>query len=752
VSRTAPRSAWIALLAVAGVLATPLPALAAGIEGTITDAETGDPLGFASVQLLGERVRTGMVASEDGRYWFRDLPPGVYELTVLLVGYDAFRDSVAAAADETVVRDIALVPEPLEVETVEVLAERTRSEAENQVGFINLGQEQLKAVPSIGEPDPIRSLQLLPGVSAASDISSGLYVRGGGPDQTLILLDRVPIYNPTHAFGLFSTFNADAVGDVSLYKGAYPAEYTGRLGSVLDVRSRDGKESGFGGEGGISTIAGRLLLEGRLGKGSWLVSGRRTYLEPILNAIRKSEPNVPSYYFYDMNGSLKLRPGPRDNIRVTSYWGRDNIGFVLGTQTLLDWVWGNKAASGIWTHLLGGSVFSTVQFSGSEYESLADAVIFNTPFQIENRLRDLSLRGDITAEVNGTHTLRGGVSASSYKFTYNQIFNRESTVAFTSEPYDVTVYAEDEWQADWGTNLRGGIRTRYFSEGDRVLWEPRLRASQLLGSDFRLKLGAGVYHQYLQLVATEGFAAGDFYFPVDESVEPSRSLQAVFGGTWAPGTTYEFSAELYYTDLARLLIFDDNGTLPLENPTTDEVFLTDGEGYATGVELFVQRRTGRLRGWVGYTLGWTRRNFAELNQGQVFPPKYDRRHDISFVASYDTGPWTLGASFVYGTGQAFTPAVGQYVLVDPARDDVDTYVLPGEKNSARLLPYHRFDVSVARDFSLFGLKAEWFIQIFNLYSRRNEWFIQYDTANGSVEPEIVRQLPIIPSLGVNFAF
>jgi hypothetical protein len=693
-----------------------------------------------------------MVAGDDGRYGFRDLAPGVYELQVFHVGYESFSDSVVAVGDAPVVQDIALVPNPLEVETVEVFAERTRREAENQVGFVNLDQEQLKAIPSIGEPDPIRSLQFLPGVQAASDISSGLYVRGGGPDQTLILLDRVPVYNPNHAFGLFSTFNADAVGAVSLYKGAYPAEYTGRLGSVLDVRSRDGKESGFGGEGGISTIAGRLLLEGRLGKGSWLISGRRTYLEPILNAIRKNEPNVPSYYFYDLNGTLKLKPGPRDIIRVTGYGGRDNIGFDLGSQTFLDWGWGNKTASGIWTRLLGASVFSTVQFAGSEYESIADAVIFNTPLKIENRLRDLTFRGDLTAEAGGAHTLRGGFSASSYKFIYNQIFNQDSTLTFASNPFDITLYAEDEWRLDRGTNLRGGLRTRFFSEGNRILWEPRFRASQPIGSDFRLKLGAGIYHQYLQLVATEGFAAGDFYFPVDETADPGRSLQMVLGGAWAPSNTYEFTAEVYYTDLTRLLILDNNATFQTQEPTTEEIFLTGGEGYATGIELFVQKRTGRLRGWVGYTLGWTRRTFDELNQGRIFAPKYDRRHDISFVATHNSGPWTFGASFLYGTGQAFTPALALYGLVDPARGLADTYVLPGEKNSARLLPYHRFDVSMARDFSLFGLKAEWFVQIFNLYSRRNEWFVQYNTEDMSVKPEIIRQLPIIPSLGVNFAF
>jgi hypothetical protein len=255
-------------------------------------------------------------------------------------------------------------------------------------------------------------------------------------------------------------------------------------------------------------------------------------------------------------------------------------------------------------------------------------------------------------------------------------------------------------------------------------------------------------------VATEVFSAGDFYFPVDETANPGRSWQAVAGVVWDPSIDYQLSVEAYYTGLDRLLVFDNNIPFEIEDITADDIFITDGEGYATGIEIFLQKRTGDLRGWIGYTLGWTRRKFDELNAGKVFPPKYDRRHDLSFVMTLDRGAWTYSTSFVYGTGQAYTPASGRYSIRDPAIDSEQDggFVFPGERNSARLLPYHRLDVGVSKDFSLFGIKAEWFIQVFNLYSRRNEWFVEFDSDDPVNEPTVVKQLPVIPSLGVNFAF
>jgi hypothetical protein len=335
-----------------------------------------------------------------------------------------------------------------------------------------------------------------------------------------------------------------------------------------------------------------------------------------------------------------------------------------------------------------------------------------------------------------------------------QEFNRDPGVIFGSTPYELSTYVDDRWTPRIGTSIRPGLRVRYISDGDRLLYEPRLAASQLVSGGIRLKAGGGIYNQYLQLVSTEGFSAGDFYLPIDETATLGHSWQAVLGVQWMASRRYEVSIEGYYTGLENLVTLDNTTAGDDTDVTTAGVFNTGGVGYATGAELFIQRRTGNLTGWIGYTLGWTRRRFEQLNQGERFPPKYDRRHDINVVANYRRDKWTFGGAFIYATGQAFTPAAARYRLRDPAISDFPNAdrLLPAARNSARLLPYHRLDVSVTRAFSLFGLPAEGVLQIFNIYSRRNEWFIQYDTGDPETEPTVAKQLPIIPSLGVNFRF
>jgi hypothetical protein len=268
----------------------------------------------------------------------------------------------------------------------------------------------------------------------------------------------------------------------------------------------------------------------------------------------------------------------------------------------------------------------------------------------------------------------------------------------------------------------------------------------------RLKFGAGLYNQYLQLVSTEGFSAGDFYVPIDETAPPSRSWQTVLGLELQPNPQYRLSVEGYYTGLNALVLLDNNTPPERTGLTAADIFFTGGQGYQTGVELFVERRMGAVTGWIGYTLGWTRRTFPEVNGGKTFPPKYDRRNDISAVGQYRRGKWRFGANLVYATGQAFTPVSAQWVVRDAITGYTKPEVLAAERNSARLLPYHRLDVSATREFGLFGKPAEFFVQVFNLYSRRNDWFVQYDVEETTVEPQIVRQLPIIPSVGVNFEF
>ncbi len=254
-------------------------------------------------------------------------------------------------------------------------------------------------------------------------------------------------------------------------------------------------------------------------------------------------------------------------------------------------------------------------------------------------------------------------------------------------------------------------------------------------------------------MTTEAFSGTDFWVPLDDTVDPGSSWQAVTGFEYEPSDRYKLSAEGYYTDMANLVVIDQDVAVDTEGTTSEDVFVTGGTGYATGVELFLQKRTGRLTGWIGYTLGWTRRTFRELNSGARFPTKYDRRHDVSFVLNYRVGKWTFGSSLIYGTGQAYTPVVGRYALRDPGVPEFETdrYAIPGDKNSARLLPYHRLDVSVKRKFGLFGSAAEAYLQVFNAYNRRNEWFVESDSG-GDTSPQVFKMLPIVPTFGIDFGF
>jgi len=747
--------ALAALFALALALAlAPAPAGAASLSGFLSDANNGESLAFATVVVRGDSVSTGALSNADGFYAVNGLRAGTYVVTYQAIGYEARRDTLSLSAADQLRRDVALGVAPLQMEGVEITANREKAEQQLQPGFIAFDARQLKRMPSVGEPDIIRSLQLLPGIQSASDISSGLYIRGGGPDQTLILLDQIPLYNPTHAFGFFSTFNADAIKDVNLYKGAYPAQYGGRLSSVLDVINREGNRNAFQGRGGVSLIAGRLTLEGPLRRGSWIVSGRRTYLDPILSALRTDENEIPSYYFYDTNARLHQDLSDTDQLTVSGYFGRDDLNLDLDEGSFVDLRWGNAAMTAKWTHILSPTLFGNFLVAGSEYTSETRLSFFDTPIQFSNGLRDLSLKADLDYHPNAAHVVTAGLLASQYKFSFEQEFNRDSQAGIDQTPHSYALYAQDEWIASPLTTVRSGVHVRYFSEGSRWIAEPRLSVSQIVGDGLRLKLASGGYHQFLQLVSTEGFSGGDFWVPTDATAKPGRSWQGVLGLEWEKSRRYAFTVESYYTDLRNLVLFDNDTAIDGEGTASEDVFKTGGTGHATGLEFFGERRSGALTGWLGYTLGWSRRTFRELNQGESFPPKYDRRHDVKLVANYDRGKWSYGANFIYGTGQAFTPAGGRYSIRNPATGEPpeDDLLFPAERNSARLLPYHRLDVNVARDATLFGHKAEWFLQVFNLYSRRNEWFIQYNTEEETAEAEVVRMLPIIPTIGVNFEF
>ena len=740
---------WMGALLVAMPLAA--QTLGVTLSGFVTDADNGESLPLASIVLT--QVQLGAASNNSGYYAVKEVPAGTYEVVISYIGYKSWRDTLAFS-DRDVRLDVALQVESVDIEEIVIQAERREElEQATQSSFIALQVEPLQQMPAVGEADLLRSLQLLPGIQSASDVSSGLYVRGGGPDQTAILLDHIPLYNPSHLFGFFSTFNPDAIKDVQLYKGAYPAAYGRTLGAVLDVSNREGNRQRFSGRGGISLIASRLLAEGPVGQGSWMMAGRRTYLEPVLSAVRSRGVDIPlNYYFYDFNGKVNQRWGD-DTFTVSTYWGQDDLQWEdTEDETTFAYLrWGNRALTTRWTRVFSPTLFGHFMAAGSSYENSLSFSFFDTPFGITNSIRDWSLKGDVDYFANRDHTLTLGFLATLFEFDYSQSFNQEEETLYQKSVL-ASAYVQDEWQAGPTTRLRLGGRGTYFSVGDRLHFAPRLSLSRALSENIRVKAAAGMYRQYLQLITTETFSGGDFWVPLDDTVEPGRSYQGVIGTEWNPSRRYQLSVEAYYTDLANLVVLDNAVAVDSEGTRSDDIFKSGGSGWASGVEVFLQRRTGALTGWIGYTLGWTRRTFPELNRGRAFPPKYDRRHDLSFVVSYNLGKWRLGSNLVYATGQAFTPASARYSLRQPTTGKVEDYVLSAERNSARLLPYHRLDASASREFGLWGLDVEFYLQIFNLYSRRNEWFVLFDTNNPETEPEVFKQLPIVPTLGFNFSF
>ena len=701
-------------------------AQAATLSGFVTDADSGEALTRAVVAVQG--LQLGAISNNSGYYAVKQVPAGTHVVSASHLGYQTRWDTLRFGADETVRLDVVLVPKPVDMgEQVSVEAER-----------VSLRAKPVQQLPALGEADLLRGLQLLPGIQAVSDISSGLYVRGGGPGHTAILLDHIPLYNPFHLFGLFSTFNPDAIKEVDLYKGAYPAPYGRTLGTVLDVSNREGNRKRTSGRGGVSLISGRLLTEGPVGQGSWMLAGRRTYLDGVFSALRARGKDIPlNYFFYDLNGNINQRRGD-DTYTASAYWSQDDLRIELedDEESFVNMRWGNRALATRWTRAFSPALFGHFTAAGSLYESVIALRFLDAPVRIANSIRDLSLKGDLDCFANRHHTLSLGLLATLFEFHSARSFNERAQLDLRQEPVLLEGYVQDEWRPGPTTRMQLGGRGTYFSTGDRWHFTPRLSLSQALSDKVRVTAAGGVYRQHLQLITTEAFGGGDFWVPLDDTVEPGRSYQAVTGVEWTPAPRYQFSVEAYYTDFANLVTVD--AELPDDNDAThsEAVFKSGGTGWASGVEVFLQRRTGALTGWIGYALGRTRRTFPELNAGRPFPPKYDRRHDLSFVASYKMGAWRLGVILAYDTGQAFTP---------PSES-------PAQRNSARLQPYHRLDVSARRSFGLWGANSEFYVQIFNVYSRRNEWFLQLDSVDPEVDPRKIRQLPIVPTLGFNFNF
>lgn len=733
----------------------------AAVSGTVRDAETGETLIQAAV--LAEGLGAGAVTNAQGFYALAGLPAAEVTLVASFVGYETARRALTLAPGERRTVDFALEPAALEGGEVVVEAEAPLEE-EKAVGVQQVPIRLIQQIPSAVENDLFRALQLLPGVKAASDFSSKLYIRGGSPDQTLILLDETTVYNPSHFFGFFSTFNTDAIKDVRVYKGGYPAEYGGRLGSVVDVYNRDGNRNALDGRVSVGLLASRVNAEGpyRLGgaQGSWFVALRRSTLEPLLAALRETEDFVPDgFYFFDANAKVNLDLSDRDRLSIAGYAGVDDVDFPFADDARFNLRYGNQTGSLRYTRIFSDRVFTTLRLTGSHYFSLPEASVAGTVFRRDNTIDDLSAKGDVEWLASRAVEIKGGFWTGHITLRLADEFDGQQTLDSRIESSYANAYAQARVRPAPGWTVTGGLRSNYFSSGNYLHLEPRLEVSRAFGERVLAQAAYGRYYQHLSLVSNEAFSGFDVWITTDDGVPPAYGDQLVLGLKTRPTDMYGFDVEVYYRTLRALFELDPN--LPdVAGLDYADVFRF-GDGYATGVEVLLEKRAGRLDGFLAYTLGLTQRRFRgstgepvnpdASGEPQYFSPKYDRRHDLSLVANYKLGRgWTLTGAFTYATGQAYTKPIARYQVVSPFRSsDTDVLVTPG-LNRSRLPAYHRADVGFTKAGRFFGIgDYELRLQAINAYSRRNVWFYQLDFDDGRpVEQTPVRMLPILPNVAL----
>lgn len=722
----------------------------ASISGYVTESTTGETILGANVYLKG--TTSGSVTNNSGYYIISGIRPGTYTVVWSFIGYDDAEQEITFQPGQSVRMDIQLSPGDVSLDELVVEADAYSEDRQN-IGSAQVTTKLVKQVPAVLQADVFRSIQLLPGIKAASDFSSGLYIRGGSPDQTLILLDRTTVYNPTHFFGFFSTFNPDAIKDIRLYKGAYPAEYGGRLGSVVDIYNKDGNRNNMAGTLSLGLLSSRASIEGPYSKGSYMLAFRRSTLEPVLAVLRNQIDNVPdSFYFYDINGKLNIDANQNNRLSLAFYSGVDDVKFPLGEDLRFNLNYGNRTLSTTWTHIVSPRVFANLTVTGSNYFSTPRFEFGGTPFDRENTVSDYSVKSDLEWMPNSSHAVRTGIWAGNLTLKLSDRFDGLETLNSRIQTQYAAFYIQDKWRPHTRWSVTAGLRGNYFTRGNYLRLDPRISVDFQVSSRLRLQTAYGRYHQFLTLITNEAFSGFDVWLTTADGVKPAWGDQFGLGLKYSPKASYNLEAELYYRTMRNLFELD---------PRTPDAAGLDyadlfrfGSGYAYGFELLLEKTSGRWNGFAGYTYGNTRRKFAGYNDSNFYPPKYDRTHDLNVVINFNLSrKWMLTSVFNYATGQAYTEPLGRTSISDPFGTLPTDPLTVGRVNASRLPAYHRLDLSATYYSTFFGLgNSELQIQIINAYSRRNIWFYNFDLDENPPERTEIPLLPIIPSLSYTIYF
>ena len=740
------------------LLCLTVQAQAADISGFVRDAADGESLPFASVYLKDQNW--GGMTNESGYYAIAGVPPGRFTLVVSMVGYGVYQEEIEIA-DQDIVRDIRLSEQAIQLGDTVIEADREEVESfDISPSRTTLQVRELKIAPAAIEADPIRTIQTLPGVATLSDFSVGLYVRGGTPDQNLILLDGTDVYNASHMFGLFSTFPADAAKSTELLRGGYPAKYGGRLSSVLNVITNEGNKEQVEVDGGLSLLASRMTVQGPALKGSWLVSARRTHLDPVMAVARDAlEAKALGYNFYDLQGKTHQVLSHSDQLTVAAYTGQDNLLYRFD-ELGFDLEWGNRTVSSKWTHVFDSNVFGNFLFTASRFKAQTNFDSEDVELLEKNRLTDFSLKGDLNYFAGKDHAVELGFNLKRQSIDYE--FGEKDRIWFDIdvEALHNSFYVQDNWSLGPLLTLQPGLRFNYFDNGGYTGFSPRLAARYQLTDETSLKAAVGRYHQYIFRLAREfqGISLlSNVWALADSTAEPSASIHYIAGfETKLFGL--DFDVETYYKD------YDGLYEINYDEQDSDKIgdILRRGDGRAYGLDLLLRKRSGRQTGWLSFSTGVSERKIDNLNldaagNERFFKSKFDRNVSINLIHSLRfRQQWTLNSRVAYASGQPYTQVLGRGEIELPS-GNTWTFNEQGDLNAVRLPSYQRFDVSVQRVFAFRTWELRAYLQIINVLNHKNifNYFWDLEGDPEDRKPNKRREipmLPILPSFGFDFNF
>lgn len=766
------------------------------ISGYIKEAVSGESL--IGVNIYFPDRKTGTVTNS---YGFYSLTLPATDSVTLIISYVGFKPEIRGIRlRENIELNIDLIPS-IFLNEVTVSAERAEKQSGSvKMSTISLPVSQIKNIPSLlGEKDVMKVLQLMPGVQKGTEGSSGIYVRGGGPDQNLIILDDAIVYNASHLFGFFSLFNGDALKSVELTKGGFPARYGGRLSSVLEMNMKEGNKEEWHGEGGIGLISSRLTVEGPIkkGKSSLLLSGRRTYADIIIYPFLEKQEKT-GYYFYDFNAKINYDFGRKNKLYLSGYFGKDKFYInsnYENTKENVGFNWGNATGTLRWNHLFTNKFFSNTSAIYSNYyfgiyDKFKDLLEKKNYYaEYYSGIRDFTLKYDIDYLPNPNHWIKAGAISIIHRFNPHAFVEDDATMNTHTREIKYTngiesgIYAEDTWQPVQTVKVNAGFRFSHFlaTKKQYHFFEPRVSVAWRLQNNLALKTSYSSMNQYIHMISNTGISLPtDLWVPTTDRVRPQQSQQVALGLVKDfSKPDLSFSLEGYYKKMNNVIGYKEGASfMMLDEPGSAsnkkwEDNVTEGRAWSYGMEFLIQKKEGRFNGWIGYTLSWTQMQFDSLNFGKKYYARYDRRHDISVVAIYElTKRITLSGTWVYGTGNAITLPTSEYTPLEHLGSNpynpnlnsggIDSYYFNqfvndyGEKNSSRMGSYHRLDIGIQFHKNKKWGERIWEFSVYNAYNRKNPFFYYTDhkTVNNKDYGSLIQVslFPIIPSFTYSFKF